>query len=181
MADNKNSSTFKEIFIPTLVLFLIAGLVTLILALGNHLTKDKIAAADEKAKQDAMKLVVSDADDFKENDDYFIAYKGDEIIGYIFTTTTKGYGGDVSVMTGIDIDGKVTGVSILSESETAGLGKKANDKSFTDQYSGLEKGIEVTKDSVKGNEIKAITGATITSKAVTKAVNEAIDRFEEVA
>lgn len=181
MADNKEKSTFKEIFIPTLVLFLIAGLVTLILALGNHLTKDKIAEADEKAKNDAMKLVMSDADNFKEEKDYFVALKGDKKIGYIFTTVTKGYGGDVSVMTGIDTDGKVTGVSILSESETAGLGKKSNDKAFTDQYNGLEKGITVTKDSVKGNEIKAITGATITSNAVTKAVNEALTKFEEVA
>ena len=78
-------------------------------------------------------------------------------------------------MTGVDIDGKVTGVNILSHSETAGLGAKAAETSFRDKFVGLVNGITVSKDKAGENSIDAITGATITSRAVVNAVNAAIE------
>ena len=84
-------------------------------------------------------------------------------------------GGDISVMTGVDADGKVTGVNILSHAETAGLGAKAAEQSFRDRFVGLVSGITVSKDKAGENSIDAITGATITSRAMTEAVNAAIE------
>ena len=85
------------------------------------------------------------------------------------------------VMTGISADGQVTGVKLTSQDETPGLGQKALDASFTDQYKMEipENGFAVTKDSPSG-EITAIAGATITSRAVTNSVNEAITIYDAV-
>ena len=97
------------------------------------------------------------------------------IIGYVVVNSEKGYGGDISVMTGVDADGKVTGVNILSHGETAGLGANATNESFRDQFKGLVNGITVSKDKAGENSIDALTGATITSRAVVRAVNAAIE------
>lgn len=102
---------------------------------------------------------------------------GDDINGYVITVTSKeGYGGDIQFTVGFDMNGKVTGISMLSISETAGLGMKAKEKDFLDGYVGKSGGnFAVNKDNVTGatNEIDAISGATITTRAVTKGVNVA--------
>ena len=103
--------------------------------------------------------------------------KDGNVLGSVVVNVAKGYGGDISVMTGVDKDGKVTGVNILSHSETAGLGANAVKESFRDQFVGLVKGITVSKDKPGENSIDALTGATVTSRAVTKAVNAAIEKF----
>lgn len=84
----------------------------------------------------------------------------------------------MKIMTGIDKDGAVTGISPLELNETAGLGMKAQNDSFLDQFKGKVKDIAVNKNSASGNEIQALTGATITSKAVTAAVNEALSYYD---
>ena len=83
-------------------------------------------------------------------------------------------------MTGVDMNGKVTGVEFLEINETVGLGMNANKDSFKEQFKGLVNGISVNKNTPGENEIKALTGATITSKATTKGVNTALDIFENV-
>ena len=104
-----------------------------------------------------------------------------EIIGYIFTTTTsEGYGGNIQISVGILNDGTVTGVEMLSISETAGLGMKATAKDWLSQFIGKGSGILVNKNSSSETEIQAITSATITSQAVTDAVNSAFDVLSQV-
>ena len=100
-------------------------------------------------------------------------------MGFCVVNSDKGYGGDVKVMTGVNLKGKVTNVKILEHSETPGLGANADKEDFTNQYVDKENGIEVVKNSVKGNQIRAISGATVTSSAVTRAVNFAITLAEE--
>ena len=99
------------------------------------------------------------------------------IIGYAITVTSKeGYGGDITFTVGFNKEGIVTGVSILSISETAGLGMNAKEKSFLDKYVGKSGGnFVVNKDNKDNlpNEIDAISGATITTRAITKGVNAA--------
>ncbi|HEX3077129.1 MAG TPA: RnfABCDGE type electron transport complex subunit G [Lachnospiraceae bacterium] len=102
---------------------------------------------------------------------------GGNVIGYIVNVTTgNGYGGNIAISIGITLDGTVKGVEILSMKETAGLGAKASEDSFKGQYK--DKSVEsftVTKTGAKSDsEIDAISGATITSKAVTNAVNAGI-------
>ena len=106
--------------------------------------------------------------------------KGTEIAGYAIKVAPKGYGGPVEIMVGISTDGKVTGIKILSHTETPGLGANAPQPKFSDQYKDkpTKDKLEVVKTvPSKENQIQAITGATITSKAVTLGVNDAIDFY----
>ena len=102
-------------------------------------------------------------------------------LGYIFNiTTSKGYGGDIQLTVGIQSDGTVSGYSVLSISETAGLGMKAKEADFKDQFK--DKNVEkftYTKTGESGDDmIDAISGATITTNAVTNAVDSALVYFQ---
>ena len=157
--------------------------VTALLAGTNLLTKDKIAEQSALEAEQSRKVVLSDADSFEEADGYYIGKANNETVGYVFQTEAKGYGGAVKVMTGISADGQITGVVILEHSETPGLGANAEKASFTDQFkqTAPEKGITLVKNKAPSDgEIEAMTGASITSRAVTNAVNEAITKYNTV-
>lgn len=117
--------------------------------------------------------------------DGVVAYvSGGNTYGYVVTVTAKeGYGGDIQFTVGFDMNGIVTGVSMLSISETAGLGMKAKESEFLNQYVGKSGGnFVVNKDNSAGaaNEIDAISGATVTTRAVTKGVNAAYITVTEI-
>lgn len=180
---------------------LILTVITLISGLGlgfvYEVTKEPIAQAQENAKKEAWQAVFSDVDidDFKamdvEQDVAEEAVKnlgvkasveevcaaGEE--GFVVTTVdSEGYGGDIKITVGIKADGTVNGISILSISETAGLGMKATEPEFYTQYQGKQTDqFYVSKDGGEGEPIDAISGATLTSRAVTGAVNTALEYF----
>lgn len=173
----------KNILVPALTLFVICLVVTALLAGTNLLTKDKIADQARITAENSRKIVLSAADSFESTDDYYTGTSNGDVVGYVFETQAKGYGGTVKVMTGIDKDGNITGVVILEHSETPGLGANAVNESFRDQYVQAvpEDGIQLVKNKVAGDgEVEALTGATITSRAVTTAVNAAIEQFQSV-
>ena len=117
-----------------------------------------------------------------EGKEIYTAVKNGAVAGYIFVTGAKGYGGNISVMTAVDPAGKILAVSILSASdETPGLGQNVTKEGFYSQFLGLSGDITVVKNGANStdNEINAVTGATISSKAVTKAVNEALTLYSE--
>ena len=91
-------------------------------------------------------------------------------------TGTEGYAGDIKLTIGFDMEGTITGLEVLSMNETAGLGAKIKDDEFSNQYIGIKADeLIVTKTGKQSdNEIDAISGATITTSAVTKAVNAGI-------
>ncbi|MEY8339058.1 RnfABCDGE type electron transport complex subunit G [Lachnospiraceae bacterium 62-35] len=100
-------------------------------------------------------------------------------IGYVVNTTSKdGFGGEVKITVGIKADGTVNGIAFLSLSETPGLGMNAQKESFYGQFTGKnQEALSVTKDgsgAVDNDKINAMSGATITSNAVTNAVNAAL-------
>ena len=98
-------------------------------------------------------------------------------LGYAFTvTTSEGYGGDIQFAMGIQDDGTLNGISILSIGETAGLGMNADKPEWKGQFAGKKAEVfSVTKDgATSDDQINAISGATITSRAVTNAVNAAV-------
>lgn len=173
----------KAIVVPTLTLVIIALVTSVLLVITNAGTKDKIAQLQAESDNASRQEVLPDADSFDEGQTievdgteytYWTAANG---AGYVFSTQYKGYGGPVVVMTGITTDGVVSGVKITEQDETPGLGQKALDASFTDQYLKEipEGGFEVTKTgATEDNQIDAIGGATITSAAVTNSVNQAI-------
>lgn len=173
----------KSILVPTAILFAICVVVSAALAGTNLLTKDKIAEQQALKAEESRKIVLEAADSFQEQDGYFAGLSGGETVGYVFETESKGYGGTVRVMTGISAQGDVTGVVILSHAETPGLGANAEKEDFRSQFqqAAPENGIEVVKYQTPGEgQIEAMTGATITSKAVTDAVNKAVEQYHAV-
>ena len=100
--------------------------------------------------------------------------------GYVVTATDKeGYGGDIKITVGITADGTINGISILSITETAGLGMRATEPAFYEQYQGKQaEKFVVSKDGGDGEPIDALSGATITSRAVTGAVNAALGYYQ---
>lgn len=97
-----------------------------------------------------------------------------EVAGYCVEVAPTGFGGEIDMMVGIRSDGKVSGISILKMAETAGLGAKATEPEFSDQFKDAagDGSLKVSKD---GGAIEALTGATITSRAVTNGVDAAVD------
>ena len=176
----------EDIIKPVGVLLAICIIIPLALSVTNKVTVKKIAELEAANSKKNMQSLI-DADNFEECENgeitYYAAINGGKTAAYIFTESSKGYGGDVSVMTAIKPDGTVAGVAILDVSgETPGLGQNAAKECFFSQYIGLKKGVSVLKNGAKAenNEVDAVTGATITSTAVTRAVNKALDDFEKV-
>ena len=170
----------KEILKPALILCVICLLSTAALAGVNQLTADTIAQQQVITEQESRRQVLPDADSFEEKDGYAVGLAGGETVGYVFVTSAKGYGGDISVMVGVLGDGTVAGVNILSINETAGLGMNAKNQSFLDQFLGKSGEIGVAKNNPSDTEIQALTGATITSSAMATAVNTALSLYAEI-
>ena len=176
--------TYQPIIKPTIVLLVICIVIALALSLTNTVTAPKIKVLAEKQQQESMQLLV-DADAFAEKEGkgftYYEAVQKEETVGYVFLNEAKGYGGTVSVMTAVKPDGTVHAVKILDVSgETPGLGQNSAKENFYGQYAGKKGEISVVKFNANDQQVNAVTGATITSKAVTQAVNEALRQFEEV-
>lgn len=177
----------KSILVPTIALFFICLVATTLLAFANSVTAPIIEDLAIKTEIETRKTVLTTAEEFKDENTNGISYalgvdKDGNSVGMVFTTTAKSYGGEILVMTGVSMDGKVTGVELLSINDTAGLGMNATKPDFKDQFIGLINGVKVMKNSSNhdNNEITALTGATITSQAVADAVNAALASFETI-
>ena len=184
----------KDMFKLGLNLLIISAVAALLLALTNSVTASTIAQRNEQANAEARKLVLESAQDFEEVKDVKTDNsKGVEVseiyeakdasgntVGCTLKVLPSGYGGTIELMVGIDsAKGQVSGINVVSNSETAGLGAKSTDPEFSDQYKGkpLEE-LSVLKNGTPGDtEIKAISGATITSTAVTNGVDAAIEVY----
>lgn len=171
-----------------LILAIISCVASGTLAIVNNVTSPIIARQIQEENDQARRDLLPEAQSFEliegtyENGivEVYSALNGTENVGYIIKSTTKGYGGDFDVMTGIKSDGVVSGVKLSNINETPGLGAKAVELSFIDQYQDIsvEKPAFVNKNSTGAeSEIVAISGATITSEAVTVGVNNAMDFY----
>lgn len=193
----------KKMWKDAMILFAITLIAGLVLGVVYQVTKAPIAAQEEKAKQEACQEVFADAEkfepletaeittaDWEENGfagvdigEVMAALGGDGSgLGYVITVTSKeGYGGDIEFMMGVRSDGTLNGISLLSISETAGLGMRAEEvlkPQFKDKNA---ESFEYTKSGAMGdNQIDAISGATITTNAVTNAVNAGLYYFRTV-
>ena len=163
------------------VITLVAGLA---LGVVQDITADPIAKQEAQAKQDAYKAVFADADSFETVDvdaDAMQSYLDEN--GYAaqsIVTTSEGYGGDIQFAMGIQDDGTLNGISILSIGETAGLGMRANTDAFKDQFKdkNVDK-FEYTKTGATADDqIDALSGATITTNAMTNGVNAGLCAFQ---
>ena len=194
MESNKKEGGIVQLVV---VLGLITFLCALILGVINGVTKDKIAQNAVETRNAAMAEIIPDAD-FEDMDvnlsaedvaaagvslpagrtaaaitGVYKATKDGADAGYCVQVTPKGFGGVLTMIVGINADGTIAGAKVTSHSETPGLGAKSQaDPNWITQYAGqaADGQLQVTKD---GGTINAITGATITSRAVTDGVNTA--------
>lgn len=180
----------NEIVRLGLILCVISLIASGLLAMVNDVTTPIIAAQQAAANDAARKQIIPEADSFEEVQgeygenvvEVYRAVSGSEEMAYIIKTISKGYGGDIEVISGINMDGTIAGVVIGSMTETPGLGAKAQDQPFISQYNGksIDNEIIVSKSSTGAeNEIVAISGATITSQAVTDGINLAVEVFND--
>ena len=173
----KTESNVRYITRITLTLLLIATIVAAALALVNNITAPIIAQVNAQKTQQAIELVLPGGYDTEVTDyadDTGLVskvYKGEN--GYAVEVTPGGFDSTITMMVGVDPEGKVLGISIISHTESAGLGAVAAasnsaGQAFRDQFVGLSGSVAV------GDNIDAITNATITSRAVCDGVNAAL-------
>lgn len=166
----------KDIIKPIAVLAGICLVVTAVLAYINLVTSPIISAAEEAAAEQAKMEVMPGAKSFEAVSielpegvtEAYIADNG----GYVFMLSTKGYGGEIKLICGIDAGGSITGISTLSHAETSGIGSKVVEDSsgYRENFYG--------KTADNYSEVDAVTGATISSKAYKKALDCAFEAYE---
>ncbi|MGL5311624.1 MAG: RnfABCDGE type electron transport complex subunit G [Peptostreptococcaceae bacterium] len=134
-------------------------------------------------KENSMKELITDATSFKEvkgMENFYQAINNDKVVGYVVQTETKGYGGTITIMTAVDTKGDVIGYNILSHNETPGLGDRTAKSPFKDQFKGKTvETLKVVTDKSDKTDIQAITGSTISSKAVTDGVKSAVKEVDQ--
>ena len=189
----------KYIIKLTVTLFATCVIVAGLLGLVNMVTKDKIAAINWENTQTAMKAVVADPDntEFSEAlantdamsaaakaaggtlDSVYEVLVGGENAGYAIKVVASGSQGNIEMMVGVDAEGVVTGVSIVDNSETSGIGSKvmsneplSSGVGVLDQFQGKSAAADGTL--TVGKNVDAISGATVSSKGVTAGVNAAL-------
>lgn len=166
-----------------LTLFVIAAVIAGLLAGVNLITKDRIAAEKAKKTEEALLRVVPEGQQVVEKLESYPDESGlvQEVYtttqGYVFEVMPSGYGGEILLMVGVGNDGAVTGVEVVSHSETSGLGANATKEEFRSQFKGVSQSVAVTKD---GGQIDALTGATVTSRAVCDGVNAALNSWSDM-
>ncbi|MDD4980617.1 MAG: RnfABCDGE type electron transport complex subunit G [Candidatus Omnitrophica bacterium] len=161
-----------------LILALICAVAAGLLASVNSLTKSRIIAQAQAEEEAGLKEVMPQAVRFEaaksgEAIVYYNAYDEQEkIIGTVFKASAKGYSSQIETMAGVTSDGKITNIKILNQNETPGLGSRVAQPAFTSQFS--------NKDIRGLSEVQAITGATISSKAVMDSVREKLKDIQEL-
>lgn len=195
----------KKIVHDALILFAFTLVLGLVLALVYEITKGPIANVNYEKTQNAYREVFADAASFEsyeafdeeavatlmadngyadEIDDVNVALDASgNVLGYVITVTAKDASqASITFSVGIKSDGTVNGYSITSISETPGLGMKANEEPFYSQFENknVESFVVVKATPTADNEIEAISGSTITSKAMANGVNACLTYFRNV-
>ncbi len=148
------------------------------------LTKDPIdaAAAEKTNKAIAQVLPHFTAVEYNEEGHYYKATDGETLVGYAIESTTVGFGGNLSLIVGVTPDGVVYNTSVLSHSETPGLGAKCTtDQKFMNQWKGFDPSVKKLSVKNDGGDVDAITASTITSRAYTLAVENALKTFNALS
>lgn len=179
-------SSFKNM---TLCLFAVCIVSSALLAAVYAVTKEPIEKANQAKTNNAIAQVVPEFEGNPEEASievagkaytYYTVRKAGNAVGYAIKSSSVGFGGPLNVMVGVTADGVVYNTSVLSQSETPGLGAKCKEPSFADQFkefNPVEKKLAVRKD---GGDVDAITASTITSRAYIQAIQTALDVYESI-
>ncbi len=157
-----------------ITLFIVTFVASLALALTNQYTLTKIDEQKKLAVTNSLNKVIS-ADDFIEKEGYYEVYKNKEVVGKVLKVELQGYSSIISALVGVDTQGKITGIDVVSQQETPGLGTKIAEESFLKQFIGKEKKeLTLKKD---GGGIDAVTGATISSRAIVEGIKRVMEEY----
>jgi len=189
---NKKTTPKKDSIIKNaMILFAITLVSGLLLGFSYNITIEPRATQEKLRTNNALNAVLSDSFFVEKEilgEPVFLTkvFEGNtkedgsgDITGYAFQLeTTEGYGDSIKLMVGLNSDGTINGIDVVKHSETPGLGAQADEDPFKNQYKGkLIELLTLVKGNSDGQNIDAIGGATITSRAVTNAVNEAIEYY----
>lgn len=167
----------KETLRFSIVLGLICFLSSGLLAAVNSITAPKIRQQKEDNERAALNEVMPGARSFKfkstsEEKGYYLAYdENNKLVGFVIKGDRKGYSSDIEVMLGLDLNLKISGIKILSQNETPGLGSRISEKDFLDQFK--------DRSSLSLGGVQTITGATISSGAVIKSVEDKASELKD--
>ncbi|MCB5249694.1 MAG: FMN-binding protein [Candidatus Cloacimonetes bacterium] len=166
-----------------LVLLIITALACGILAIVNEKTSPIIEANMKEEENKARNEVIEGADIFEKQalsngSEYYVAKdKDDNLLGYTFIAIGKGYSSDVQTMVGINTNFRITKIIIIQQSETPGLGANCTKPEFSEKFHNLKtEDLLVDKD---GGTIKSMTGATITTRTITKSIRQQLEQLEK--
>lgn len=185
------SNAFKDFISPILVLVIICFVVTFLLAFVYGVTKPIIDKNTAAAASEARSVLLEEADGkfsdagaplvtYEEKKVYATeCYTADNGSGMVVTVESNSYGGLLTAMVGINKDGEITGVQITDHADTPGVGTKAQDPGHLKQYEGHS---ELASDNIKAHadDIVEVTGASVSSGAIHKAVYCALEQFKEM-
>ncbi|MHC1694279.1 MAG: FMN-binding protein [Eubacteriales bacterium] len=183
----KKSDKVMDILAPGLILMAITTVIALMLSVLNFVTKDVINEQLTAKKREAVASIFGDG-----IDEVLTPYEGEitepineinivtengKVLGFTVSVSPKGYAGAIEMLVGVNLDNTVKGVRIIEEGETAGVGTKVKDEAFLYQFARLVYEIKANQEE---NSVDLISGATISSKAVLKGVNLALERTLEI-
>ena len=184
------NDTFKEYGLPVVAPLAICFVTTLLLALTNSVSEPIIIRNQEITATENRKELLPEADDFTqlELDSYASSsdgkasvtevYKANNDAGYVMTCTTKSFGGDLTMMVGLDATGAVTGVKVTDHSDTPGVGTKDQDPEYLAQY--ISRTSLSAEDVKKEADFSFITGASVSGTAIHKGVYAALAQYAEL-
>lgn len=179
-------SSFKNM---TLCLFSVCLICSALLAVVYAVTAEPIEAAAQAKTNNSIAAVVPSFDGTPEKAEievggkkynYYAVSKDGHPVGYAIESSAVGFSGPVVIMVGITADGVIYNTSVLSQSETPGLGAKCVEPDFADQFKNLDPAVKVLKVEKDGGDIEAITASTITSRAYCAAVETAMNVYRSI-
>ena len=169
---------FKEIF-PIIFITVIILISVSLLALTDSITRDMREEQREQRILDMLNEMYPEMSHYTFEDDIYTVFTDETVAGYAYLASGKGYGGHIDILVGLEDETTLRGVSIIRHSESPGLGARITENEYRDQYIGLD--IDDAELKYEGGQIDAITGATISSKAVADAVRTtALEKIKEI-
>ncbi len=170
------NKAYPVVFLAVIVVISVSLLLSI-----SSVTSPVLEMRKAEETKNTLETIFPEMGNYEVEDEIYIIYRDGEKDGYAFQSSGKGYGGEIEILVGLDTGFKIKGISVLSHTETPGLGARITEASFTDQFKGMSLSELALKS--EGGGIDAITGATISSKAVVDAIrgnmSEVIDKLEK--
>ncbi len=172
------ADTLKKVF-PIISVTVVVFIAVILLGLTDTVVRPKIVWQKEQKIQRMLFEIFPNMTEHTLEDDIYMIYSNEAEIGFAFLAVGKGYGGLIDILVGLENETTIKGVTIVSHLESPGLGARITESSFTVQFVGVN--IADVALRQKGGEIDAITGATISSRAVVEAIRAAaVEKIESL-